>query len=115
MSQRQGLVPTGQLKPLSDIQFGVAPRAGFDIVDVDSFEDPIWRGPLKYNPTTKMAEKDPHIDTYQELRQKEILEAWPMAQQLEALTEDKESPSRPQKLNALLTKISEIKVKHPKK
>ncbi|MEZ6852788.1 hypothetical protein [Halodesulfovibrio aestuarii] len=54
------------------------------------------------------------LPSYAELRQAAILEKWPMAAQLEALTEAAEVPARPEKMNQLLADIQEIKAQFPK-
>ncbi|WP_430735221.1 hypothetical protein [Halodesulfovibrio aestuarii] len=67
--------------------------------------------PIAVNPSSPPESPEP---TYDELRQAAILEKWPMPSQLEALTEAAESPERPEKLNALLAYVQEIKAKYPK-
>ncbi|WP_243546213.1 hypothetical protein [Pseudodesulfovibrio tunisiensis] len=57
---------------------------------------------------------EPPEPSYEEQRQAEILARHPVPQQLEALTEAAENPSRPDKLNALLADIQDIKVRYPK-
>ncbi|SHI61444.1 hypothetical protein ACQ0P8_02170 [Halodesulfovibrio aestuarii] len=59
-------------------------------------------------------EPEPEPPTYEELRQTAILEKWPMAAQLEALTEAAEDPARPEKMNQLLADVQEVKAKYPK-
>lgn len=56
----------------------------------------------------------PPPPTYAELRQSAILEKWPMAAQLEALTEAAENPVRSELLDALLSDIQQIKAQYPK-
>lgn len=57
---------------------------------------------------------EPPEPSYEEQRQAEILARHPVPQQLEALTEAAENPSRPDKLNALLADIQDIKARYPK-
>lgn len=57
---------------------------------------------------------EPPAPTYDKLRQAAILEKWPMAAQLEALTEAAEDPARPEKMNQLLADIQDIKAQYPK-
>jgi hypothetical protein len=54
---------------------------------------------------------DPEI-TIDEKRRVDILDAWPIYNQLEALTENENG--RPEKLNLLLSDIDGIKTKYPK-
>lgn len=53
-------------------------------------------------------------NTYKKARKKAIVEKWSIEDQLEALTEFHETPSRPEKLNALLAYIGSVKQSNPK-
>jgi len=50
--------------------------------------------------------------TFDQLRQRDILDAWPIHRQLEAITE--KEAGRPELMNMLLSDIATIKTKHPK-
>lgn len=71
---------------------------------------PIPEGFTTVNP----AGSEPEQPTVEEQRQNDILAQWPVAAQLEALTEAMETPPRLEKLEQLKTDILAIKTRYPK-
>lgn len=73
----------------------------------------VWNGE-QFDGPPDIVLPEPPEPSYEEQRQAEILARHPVPQQLEALTEAAENPSRPDKLNALLADIQDIKARYPK-
>jgi hypothetical protein len=84
-------------------------RFGCEWVDCD--DDTVTRG-YKYQGGKFIAPPTPADTTYKEKREAEILAAFPIIKQLEAITED--AMGRPELLNELKTVISNVKTKYPK-